>query len=75
MSVIRAELTDPDKVSLTVTITANMGEWKTLAGLIVAAKHEPGVTSYGTYQEPFWSLVHRLGEIIGKISQQQSNYE
>lgn len=75
MSVIRAELTEPSKVLLDVTITATLAEWKALQSLIVKYKSDPTVSNdYGSQREPFWTLIHRLGDVISAVEKQHSNY-
>lgn len=76
MSVIRAELTSPGSVSIDVTITATLAEWKALRALIIEHKDDLAVSDglYCGTKEPFWSLIHRLGDVIAAVEKQHANY-
>lgn len=77
MSMIVGRLRNPDEVEVEVTITSKLKEWRALRKFIV--KHKDELTgemgNYGGLDEPFWSIVHRLGDVIGAIEKQHTNYE
>lgn len=78
MAKIVAVPTDPDSIEIDVTIRAKLGEWKQLRKLIKERSEasDPLIVGemYGGVQEPFWTLVYRLGDVLSAVEKQHTNY-
>lgn len=78
MSVIFAAPVNADGIEIEVSIRAKLVEWKNLRKLIedqrAAGNPLTSDDGMGGTTEPFWSLIHRLGDVIKAVEKQHTNY-